>query len=186
MDYGESSYRRYLDGDKDAFDDLMKAYFDPLVFFLCRYLRDPHLAEDVAIDVFTELVVHPHRYHFGVTLKTYLFMLGRSRALNVLRRQKRRPQSDLEDHPTLPDEGPTPEELFLSDERKKELHRAIDTLPQGMKEALHLVYFEGLSYKEVAKILKKTPKQIDNLLYRAKGILRTALQEEGMVVYEKL
>ena len=38
--------------------------------------------------LFSDLVVNKHRYNFKVTLKTYLFMLGRSRALNYIKRRK--------------------------------------------------------------------------------------------------
>ena len=36
MDNGASSYRRFLDGDESAFDDIMKDLFDNLVFFINR------------------------------------------------------------------------------------------------------------------------------------------------------
>lgn len=49
-----------------------------------------------------------------------------------------------------------------------------------MKIAVHLVYFEGLSYEETGKVMKKSRKQIDNLLYRAKGKLKIALSEKGV------
>ena len=88
MDNGASSYRRFLSGDESAFDEIMKELFDSLVFFIDRYVHDVHTAEDIAIDVFSDLIVHKHRYNFKVTLKTYLFMLGRSRALNYIKRRK--------------------------------------------------------------------------------------------------
>ena len=83
MDNGACSYRRFLDGDESAFDEIMKELFDGLVFFFNRYVYDIHTAEDLAIDVFSELIVHRRRYNFRVSMKTYLFMLGRSRALDI-------------------------------------------------------------------------------------------------------
>ena len=88
MDNGASSYRRFLDGDENAFGELMKELFHGLVFFINGFVHDPHAAEDIAIDVFSDLVVHKHRYNFKVSLKTYLYMLGRSRALDYLRHRK--------------------------------------------------------------------------------------------------
>ena len=35
MDNGASSYRRFLDGDEHAFDEIMKELFRGLVFFIC-------------------------------------------------------------------------------------------------------------------------------------------------------
>ena len=49
MDNGASSYRRFLEGDESAFDEIMKELFDGLVFFIDRYVHDIHAAEDIAI-----------------------------------------------------------------------------------------------------------------------------------------
>ena len=68
MDNGASSYRRFLDGDESAFDEIMKELFDNLVFFINRYVNDIHTAEDIAIDAFADLIVHRRRYNFKVTL----------------------------------------------------------------------------------------------------------------------
>ena len=51
-----------------------------------------------------------------------------------------------------------------------------------MRIAVHLVYFEELSYEEAAKIMNKNAKQIDNLLYRAKNTLRATLGEKGKAI----
>ena len=48
-----------------------------------------------------------------------------------------------------------------------------------MREVVHLIYFEDMSYAEAANIMKKNKKQIDNLLYRAKNELRLILGEDG-------
>ena len=88
MDNGASSYRRFLDGDESAFDDIMKELFHSLVFFIDSYVQDIHTAEDIAIDTFADLGIHRHKYNFKVTLKTYLFMVGRSRALNYIKHRK--------------------------------------------------------------------------------------------------
>ena len=81
MDNGASSYRRFLDGDEHAIDEIMEELFFPLVFFINRYVQDVPAAEDLAMDAVSELFVHPRRYNFKTSLKTYLFMLGKSREL---------------------------------------------------------------------------------------------------------
>ena len=177
MDNGASSYRRFLDGDEKAFDDVMKELFHSLVFFIHRYVQDIHTAEDLAMDVFADLIVHRHRYNFKVTLKTYLFMLGRSRALDYIKHRKVIAFTELSDADTA-DEGSL-EDAILASQRKKAIHGAIKRLPEDMQIAVHLYYFEGLSYAECGKIMKKTPKQVDNLLYRAKKELRSLLGKEG-------
>lgn len=119
MDNGASSYRRFLEGDESAFDEIMKELFDGLVFFIDRYVHDIHAAEDIAIDAFSDLVVNKHRYNFKVTLKTYLFMLGRSRALNYIKRRKIIDFVELSETEKVSAELEALEETVLKNERKR-------------------------------------------------------------------
>ena len=176
MDNGASSYRRFLDGDETAFDAIVKEYRLPLVFFVDRYVCDIAAAEDIAIDVFMYILAERKKYNFKVSLKTYLFMLGRSRAIDYIRRRKR--LTDLDSLNQTADRSVLEDEL-LADERKRVVNSALKKLSEDMRIAIHLVYFEQLSYEETARVMKKSKKQVDNLLYRAKKELRTILGKEG-------
>ena len=178
MDNGASSYRRYLDGDESAFDEIVKELFDSLVFFIDRYVKDHHTAEDIAIDAFADLIVHKGRYNFKVSLKTYLFMIGRSRALNFIKRRNLIRMEPLSEAESIA-QWQSMEERILSDVRKRTIHDALGQLPEDMRAAVHMKYFEGLSYEQIARVMKKSKKQVDNLLYRAKKALRTIQGEEG-------
>lgn len=173
---GESSYRRFLNGEESAFEEIMRQYRDSLTFFINRYVNDYEAAEDIAIDVFMYIIVHPDRYNFKVSLKTYLFMLGRSRALDYLRKRKRRSEVPL-NH--LESDSYEIESLIINDERQKILNLELQKLPDDMRIALHLFYFEELSYKEAAAVMKKSVKQVDNLIYRGKKVLSENLGKEG-------
>ncbi len=180
MDHGEGSYRRFLDGEKEAFDPIMEQNFYPLVFFIQRYVRDLDTAEDLAMDVFADLIVHPHRFDFRGSLKTYLFTLGRSRALDYLRRKRILTFLGLEEAWALA--GPEDlEERLLADARRRALSRALAGLSRDRRAALHLVYFEEMRYDEAARILGKTVKQVDNLVYQGKKELHRILEQEEWI-----
>ena len=179
MDNGASSYRRFLDGDESAFNEIMNELFRGLVFFINRYVHDTHAAEDIAIDTFSDLIVHKSRYNFKVTLKTYLYMVGRSRAIDYIKHRKVIDFVELSEAKNLADESKILEEIVLTDERKRVVNAAIENLPEDMRVAVHLVYFEEMTYEEAAKVMKKNRKQVDNLLYRAKKELRIILGEDG-------
>jgi len=179
MDNGASSYRRFLDGDEDAFGALMKELFRGLVFFIDGFVHDVYAAEDIAIDTFSDLIVHKHRYNFKVSLKTYLYMVGRSRALDYIKHRKVIDFVELSDAHSIADETAVLEETVLADERKRQVNAAIATLPADMRVVIHLVYFEDMTYEDAAKVMKKNRKQVDNLLYRAKKALRTVLGKDG-------
>ena len=182
MDNSAQNYVRFKQGVEGAFDEIMNELFHSLVFFINRYVRDVHTAEDIAIDTFSDLVVHKNRYNFKVSLKTYLFMVGRSRALDYLRRNRKVDITSISEVAEISDDEAMLEDMVLADERKRAVSGAIGKLPQDMRDTVHLVYFEGLSYDEAAKVMKKNRKQVDNLLYRAKKELREILGEEGKLL----
>ena len=179
MDNGASSYRRFLDGDESAFGCIMRELFHGLVFFIDGFVHDTQAAEDIAIDTFSDLIVHRHRYNFKVSLKTYLYMVGRSRALDYLKHRKTIRFVELSEVNEISDDSASLEEMVLADERKRLIHGAIGQLPEEMRVAVHLVYFEEMTYEETAKVMKKNRKQVDNLLYRAKKALRITLEKNG-------
>ena len=180
-DNGVSSYRRFLSGDESAFDEIMITYRVPLIGFIRRWVRDEGDAEDIAIDVFAYVLTYPGRYDFSTSLKTYLFMLGRSRAIDHLRRLRRRPTVSLGELPFESEATASPEEDVVRAERGESVKRAIERLPEKMRTAICLVYYEEMSYEEVAGVMRISVKAVDNLLYRAKGKLRSIIGEEGVL-----
>lgn len=177
MDQGALLYRRFLDGDKQAFDELLVLYREPLTQFLFRFVGDYQAAEDLSIDAFAWLLVHPRRYNFKTAFKTYLFVIGRSRALDFCKHRAKIQFASIDE--TDAADTLTPEQSVLQEERDRALHRAIASLPDEQAAVIHLIYFEEQSYDQAARVMGKTKKQIDNLLYRAKKQLRETLGDEG-------
>lgn len=175
---GRELWSRFVNGDESAFDEILTAYREGVTYFIHRFVRDMTVAEDIAIDVFAELIIHKRRYNGKASLKTYLYIIARNRAIDYLRRKNKIIMTELTEE-NIKDSSPSPEEEYLATERARAVGEAVKKLPSHMQEAVYLVYFENLSYKEAARVMKKSPKQIDNLLYRAKGELKNLLEKEG-------
>lgn len=178
-DRGAALYARFLEGDEAAFEEIMNTYRTSLTFFINRYVNNVDVAEDIAADVFAYIIFKPKKYNFKVTLKTYLYMIGRSRALDWLRKETKRsyiPLYELYHEPT--DDERSLEDSVIADEEKKHLHEAMKKLPNDYRIAIHLVYFEDLSYEEAARVMHKNKKQIENLIYRGKKALKSILEED--------
>lgn len=56
QDIGESSYRQYLDGDKDKFKVLVEYYGANLIYFINGYVKNIFVAEDLMEETFCDLV----------------------------------------------------------------------------------------------------------------------------------
>lgn len=185
MDRATECYKRYLDGDDGAVREIMDELFYGLVFFVDRIVRDVHASEDIALDVISDLFVYKHRFDFRVSIKTYVYMRGKSRALNYVRRRKRISYTELSKAEAFPDERAELESIVLKGERKRAVDAAVDELPEDMRAAVHLVYFERMSYADAAKVMGKNRKQIDNLLFRAKKELASSLGEAGRALLDQ-
>lgn len=179
MDNGESSYRRFLEGDEDAFRAIIELYRMKLIFFISGITHDPSGAEDIAEDCFFELVIHPKRYNFSVSLKTYLFSVARNRAIDSVRRRARHATVALEDCAETADTRMGHEEEYGIKERDLALHTAMSRLEDDMRTVLYLFYFEDMDYESISRVMKKNKKQVDNLLYRARTALRAELGKDG-------
>jgi RNA polymerase sigma factor (sigma-70 family) len=178
MENGASSYRRFLEGDEDAFGEIIDRYRDGLIFFINRFVHNVSVAEELSEDVFLELLIHKHRYNFKNSLKTYLYAIGRHKALDYIRKLSRRNEVPL-DESVYAAQAYDFEGSFLTGERNRQLHEAIDRLHGDYRTVLHLLYFEDMSAEQAGRVMKKNRKQIENLAYRAKNALRNALEKEG-------
>lgn len=183
MDNGESSYRRFLNGDKSGFDELIAMYREPLILFINGFLHNLVESEDVAEDVFVELIVHPKRFLFRSSLKTYIFSIAKNKAMDVVRREikisfdialsefEKEDEMRVEDH-------------ICRKENEKILLCAMEKLHPEYAAVLRLIYFEDMTNDEAGKVLGKNKRQMANLLYRAKNSLRCAMKEEGFTYEE--
>ena len=117
-----------------------------------RIVGQEALAYDVVQDVFVRLWTHPERYDDSVgTLATYLGMLARSRALDLVRSELRR-AARQERHLRLnsPEPRASVADQVAATESARLGRGAIAALPDDQRRAVELAYFEGLSYREVA------------------------------------
>lgn len=180
-----TAYLRYLAGDDSAFEEIVTQYRDGLMLYICTFVKDINLAEEICEDVFVKLAIRRPRFYENGHFKTWLYTIGRNEAISTLRKIKRRSEIPLEEAAESICERQDLEKNYILTEQKRELHSALLQLNEGYREVLRLVYLEGFSNSEAARIMHKSNRQIENLLFRAKAALKEKLLKEGFV-YEKL
>ena len=135
-------------------------------------------------ETFFKLITRKPHFNGKSSFKTWIYAIARNIALDYLRRQKNSPYS-IYDYENLLVEELTVEQQYLKKEEKIELYNAIKNLSYEYRQVLFLVYFEDFSNEQTASIMKKSKRQVENLIYRAKKSLKQWLEKEGFV-YEKL
>lgn len=186
MDNGASSYRRFRDeGDESGLADIIREYRDGLIFYLNGFVNNIHVAEELAEDTFVRLGTgKPVDKGLG-SFKTWLYTIGRNIAINYQKRRARLSEVAFDDCLELIGEEENLERLFIKEERKIMVHRALKKLKPEYHQVLWLIYFENFSNKEAAAVMKKSVHNIETLVYRARKSLRSQLEMEGFE-YEEL
>ncbi len=172
-------YHRFASGDDTAFDAIMDTYHSGLILFINKLVGNYSISEELAADCFVEILIHRKRFLGNSDFRTYLYSIARHKAIDYIRKDAKKKIVNPEDIFELSDDADVEEE-FIADEKKRVLHRAIEKLSEDYRAAVYLIFFEELSYEQAAKVLGKSKKQIDNLIYRAKNALKKILTEEGL------
>lgn len=180
MDNGASNYRRFLDGDDDALVDLIEPYKDGLILYLTKFTNDVFLAEDLMEDTFVRLAIKKPHYNGRSSFKTFLFAIARNIAVDYLRKESRIKRESL-DETNLSLAVASLEQGYIQEEKKVAVHKAISQLNPTYAQILYLIYFEDFTNNEAAKVMHKSRRQIEQLIYRAKASLRCELEKEGVV-----
>ena len=177
MDKGAEYYARYLNGDDEGLVLIVRDYKDGLILYLNGICRDIHTAEDLCEDTFFRLFTKRPRFSKErSSFKTWLYTIARNIAYDELKR----PRADVStDDLEIPCELLT-EEKYIEDERRAAVRRLTGRLLPQQREAVWLVYFDGLSVKEAAKVMKKSENAVSLLLMRAKAALKELLIGEGI------
>lgn len=174
----EELYTDYLNGNDDSVQTLVEKYGDSLTLYIAGYIKDIHTAEELMIDAFS-LVFAKERHIVGEGgFKSYLFKVGRNLAIRQCTK-KSNIFVRLDDLPFEPQSNALAETELLQTERNLQLYSAMNELNAEYREALYLVYFEEMSYRDAAAVMKKSEKQITKLVYHGKKRLKTLLEKEG-------
>jgi RNA polymerase sigma-70 factor (ECF subfamily) len=156
---------RYVAGDRDAFQQLVTRYKDPLYAFLRRFLNQTQLVEEAFQETFLQLYKSRKTFEKDRPLRPWLFTIAANKAKDALRKQQRRDTISLGSMTETEEFGVddvlnslksydiTPYDEAEKAERAEKVRKIIQNMPENLKEILILAYFEQFSYKQMADML---------------------------------
>lgn len=165
-------------GDLSAFERIVLRHQTSAWNTACRFLNDPAEAEDVAQEAFLRVLDAAPHYRPTARFGTYLLRIVARLCLDRVRKKRPLYTDTL---PRTPAAGPSPADHLLRRERSQLVREALDQLPRQQRLALILRYDEELGYREIAAILRTTPKAVERLLARGRAALAVLLSDrEGV------
>lgn len=176
---GDELYFNFIQGYTECFDELTIRYGDSLVIYLNGILHNMQDAEDIMIEAFARILVKRPAIRNG-GFKPYLYKAAHNMAINFLKKNGRRAIFLLDDFEDILRINDSVEKTVYDAERNDILHLCMEKIDPILKEVLFLIYFEDLSYKEAAAVMRISPKRVDKLLQTAKKHLKKELSKEGI------
>ena len=164
-------YKEFLLGNNESFEEIVIRHKNSIIYFIQRYTKSIDIAEDLAQDVFLYVLIHKKNYRFEYSLKTYLYTIAKSKALNYI-------AIDEKEYENIKDVEELEEKVFKN-ERAENLKNAIQKLKLEYQNVIYLADIEELSYKEIGHVLNKTTSNVKILIYRARRALEKIVLEEG-------
>ena len=169
------------DGDREAFEQLVKRYQKSLFNFIYRYLGEWSAAEDLTQEVFLRVFLAARRFEArpGASVSTWIYRIAYHLSLNEIKRRQRflRMSNHLED--TMPGLGDrSSSDLMEVQALRDEVLSGLRRLPENQRAALLLRVNEGLSYQEISEVLGVSFPSVESLLFRARQTLRQHLERQ--------
>lgn len=171
--------QRTLDGDPQAFGELVQQYERDVFNLAYRMLNERGEAEDAAQEAFMRAYANLDRYDQNRSFKTWLLSITSNHCIDRLRRRRLTwlsLEEPLPPHPALTSDIPGPEQATLTNERNVLVQELLDELSPDYRLAVVLRYWYDMSYAEIADMLETTESAIKSRLFRARQALANRLE----------
>lgn len=154
------------EGDRRVFNELVHRYERELYSYLRHYVGDEQIAEDVFQQTFLQVHLKCDQFEPGRKFRPWLYTVAINQAIDMQRRNRRHRMVSLDKQLQTGDDegsgalvdlldgnGSDPLQAAEEAEESEEVRRAVDGLPESTRQAVLLVYFQGMKYREAAEVM---------------------------------
>jgi len=175
---------RVQQGDKAAFDLLVRKYQHKIGGLISRYIADWSECQDVAQETFIRAYRALANFRGDSQFYTWLYKIAVNTAKNHLVAQKRRPPSeDIDAGDAVQYQSgdrlrntDTPEHELLRQEIERTVTDTVDQLPEELRTAISLREVDGLSYEEIAEAMDCPIGTVRSRIFRAREAIDVKLR----------
>lgn len=167
--------RRLRTGDPDAFSDIFSIYYKDMVLFGYSFTHDKEDSEEIVQEVFVKLWEDHEKIAISGSIRSYLLKTIQNKCFDRYRHKQVREQHSsfvIENSPLFDYDT---ENYILYSELELLIEKAINKLPENIRETFEMSRFEGFKYQEIASKLNVSVRTIEVRISKALELLRTSL-----------
>ena len=137
---------------EEAFNNIVDAYSERLYWHVRRFLCSHEDTNDLLQDIFIKIWAALSTFRGDAKLYTWVYRIATNEVLKHLRKQKFRALISLDSASGVLERKIDEDTYFNGDELQRELHKAIQRLPEKQRIVFNLRYFDEMKYEEISEI----------------------------------
>ncbi len=180
--------RKVVEGDSRAFDALFARHRDTIFAMLVKRAGNPDDVNDLLQEAFMKAFLNINRYNPDYDFGAWICTIAKNTFVDFNR--SRRSNALNSDH-NLPLDGrydstqaatPTPEESIINDQRRAQINRYIEMLPEDYRRLFTLRFIDEYSYEEIAETLNMKLGTVKTRIFRVRAMMCRLIVEGGEVI----
>src|SRR6187431_1862631 len=180
----EELVARSMDGDVDSFNQLVLRWERPIYALAYRVIGRDEDARDVAQETFLRAFRALSGFKGDAKFSSWLYRIALNLCRDWMRKERRAPlvavPEGVDVEQLAAERGPveTVEDLAARSELSREVARAMESLPAEQRQAIILKEYHGLTFQEIADLMKCPLSTVKTRVYQGLSTLRKQLGDQ--------
>lgn len=176
-------WNRLKAGDKHCFNELFRKYYSELYYYGIKIIDNPDFVKESVQEVFIRVWETRENLSTVQNVKSYLIVSVRRMIISKKGKDKSKHHIEIgkaENYSFFFEENEFEKRDEVSGEIRQTLLTAINSLTKKQRELVMLFFYHGLSYPEIAQVLRISIQAARNLMYRTLIHLRKSIGEKPL------
>ncbi len=162
---------------EEAFRGIVDAYTEKLYWHVRRFLCSHEDTNDLLQDIFIKIWSALPNFRGASSLYTWIYRIATNEVLNHLRKQRFRALMSMESPSSVLERQIDEDPQFNGDRLQRELHKAIQRLPEKQRIVFSLRYFDEMKYSDMAEITGTSEGALKASYHHAYNKIRSDLEK---------
>lgn len=173
-------------GDRAAFEQLVRAYDHTVLRLAMNLLRSPEDARDVYQETFLRVFRNLDQFRFDCSFHTWIYRIATNLCLDQLRKRKVRkeeppvlatPEGVVDRLESVPEQRADldPQRHLMSGQIRRRVKEALAELSPRERVVFEMRHYDGLRLRNIGEALGTSEEAAKNCLFRATQKMRAAL-----------
>ncbi|MFB0565524.1 MAG: RNA polymerase sigma factor [Candidatus Aminicenantaceae bacterium] len=176
---------RILQGEKEAFEMIIRKYENPMLNYIGRMVGERELALELTQEVFIRSYTSLNSYQPQYKFRSWLFKIASNLVIDYWRKKKvatfslnhRNVRENQKQSIQVADDEPSIIQKFELSQLRERIDQILEKIPASYRELFVWRHINELSYEEIAEIKELPVGTIKNRVFQTKEIIRQLLEE---------